>query len=92
MSYSLYETIETILDKFSLRKKREEIPYLIAFQDIIYEYETNNSNSITLFLDWWEKEQGKRVLTTSEEVDAVRILTIHKSKGLEFEFVLFAVL
>lgn len=88
MSYSLYETIETILDKFSLRKKREEIPYLIAFQDIIYEYETNNSNSITLFLDWWEKEQGKRVLTTSEEVDAVRILTIHKSKGLEFEFVL----
>ena len=54
MSYSLYETIETILDKFSLRKKREEIPYLIAFQDIIYEYETNNSNSITLFLDWWE--------------------------------------
>ena len=41
-----------------------------------------------LFLDWWEKEQGKRVLTTSEEVDAVRILTIHKSKGLEFEFVL----
>ena len=55
MSYSLYETIETILDKFSLRKKREEIPYLIAFLDIIYEYESINSNSITLFLEWWEK-------------------------------------
>ena len=88
MSYSLYETIETIIEKFSLKTKEEEIPYLVAFQDIIYEYETGNSNSITLFLEWWEKEQGKRVLTTSEEVDAVRILTIHKSKGLEFEYVI----
>lgn len=88
MSYSLYETIETIIDRFSLKDKENEIPYLIAFQDIIYEYETGNSNSITLFLEWWEKEKGKRVLSTSEEVDAVRILTIHKSKGLEFENVI----
>ena len=61
---------------------------MIAFQDIIYEYESANPNSIHLFLEWWEKEQKKRVLTTSEEVDAVRILTIHKSKGLEFEQVI----
>lgn len=88
LSYSLYETIESIIEQFSLKSKTEEVPYLIAFQDIIYEYELNNSNSITLFLEWWEKEQGKRVLSTSEEVDAVRILTIHKSKGLEFEYVI----
>lgn len=88
LSYSLFETIETIIGQFALREKREEIPYLIAFQDIVHEYESNNSNSITLFLEWWEKEQGKRVLATSEEVDAVRILTIHKSKGLEFEYVI----
>lgn len=49
MSYSLYETTETIIDRFSLRTKQEGIPYLIAFQDIIYEYEASNSNSITLF-------------------------------------------
>lgn len=88
LSYSLYETIETIIDKFGLKEKDTEVPYLIAFQDIIYEYESANSNSITLFLEWWEKEQEKRVLSTSEEVDAVRILTIHKSKGLEFEYVI----
>lgn len=88
LSYSLYETTETIIDRFSLRTNGEEIPYLIAFQDIVYEYEAGNSNSITLFLEWWEKEKGKRVLTTSEEVDALKILTIHKSKGLEFEYVI----
>lgn len=88
LAYSLYETIESIINRFSLKNSKEEIPYLIAFQDTVYEYETNNSNSITLFLEWWEKEKIKRVLSTSEEVDAVRILTIHKSKGLEFEYVI----
>lgn len=88
MSYSLFETVETIIDKFSLKDKQDEIPYLIAFQDIIFEYESSNSNSITLFLEWWEKEREKRLLSTSEGVNAVRILTIHKSKGLEFEYVI----
>ena len=88
MSYSLYETVETIIDKFSLKGKKEEIPYLIAFQDIVFDYEANNSNNIHFFLEWWEKEQSKKVLTTSEEANAVRILTIHKSKGLEFEYVI----
>lgn len=88
MSYSLFETVEAIIDCFGLKGKKEEVPYLIAFQDIIFEYEANNSNSIHLFLEWWEKEQPKRVLSTSENIDAVRILTIHKSKGLEFEYVI----
>lgn len=88
LSYSLFETIETIIERFNLHNKEEEIPYLVALQDIIYEYEINNSNSLTLFLEWWEKELCKRVLSTSEEIDAVRILTIHKSKGLEFEYVI----
>lgn len=88
LSYSLFETVEAIIDNFELKEKREEVPYLIAFQDIIFEYEATNSNSIHFFLEWWEKELPKRVLSTSENVDAVRILTIHKSKGLEFEYVI----
>lgn len=88
MSYSLFETVEAVIDKFGLKEACDEVPYLIAFQDIIYEYEATNSNNILLFLEWWEKEQPKKVLSTSEEVDAVRILTIHKSKGLEFDYVI----
>lgn len=71
-----------------MRVRTEELPYLIAFQDILFDYEKNNTNSIPIFLEWWEKEKDKKVLSTSEEVDAVRILTIHKSKGLEFKTVI----
>lgn len=86
--YSLFETSEIIIDKFGLRNALEALPYLIAFQDIVFEYETVNTNSIPLFMEWWEKEKKRRVLSTSEEIDAIRIFTIHKSKGLEFEYVI----
>ena len=85
---SLFEITETIIEAFGLRARTEELPYLIAFQDILFDYEKNNTNSIPIFLEWWEKEKDKKVLSTSEEVDAVRILTIHKSKGLEFKTVI----
>ena len=85
---SLFEITETIIEAFGLRARTEELPYLIAFQDILFDYEKNNTNSIPIFLEWWEKEKDKKVLSTSEEVDAVRILTIHKSKRLEFKTVI----
>ena len=87
-SASLFETVEQIIDVFGLKDKEEELPYLIAFQDIVFDYESSNTNSVAIFLEWWEKEKSKKVLSTSEEVDAVRILTIHKSKGLEFATVI----
>ncbi|MDR0981871.1 MAG: UvrD-helicase domain-containing protein [Culturomica sp.] len=88
MSFSLYETVEMLIDRFQLKNDEEELSYIIGFQDMIYEYEQNNSNNIPMFLEWWEKEKNKRVLTSSEDTDAIKILTIHKSKGLEFDFVL----
>lgn len=85
---SLYEMVEAIIAAMKLRDRVDELPYLIAFQDIIFEYEENNASSIPVFLEWWEKEKDKKVLSTSEETNSVRILTIHKSKGLEFDTVI----
>ena len=87
-SGSLFEITEEIIAAFRLKQRVEELPYLIAFQDILFDYERNNTNSLPVFLEWWEKEKDKKVLSTSEETDAVRILTIHKSKGLEFKSVI----
>jgi ATP-dependent exoDNAse (exonuclease V) beta subunit len=85
---SLFEGVEELIRRLGLAARVEELPYLVAFQDAVFDYEANNTGSIPLFLDWWEKEAGKRVLSASEEVDAVRVLTIHKSKGLEFNTVI----
>ena len=43
-----------------MRARTEELPYLIAFQDILFDYEKNNTNSIPIFLEWWEKEKDKK--------------------------------
>lgn len=85
---SLYELVERIIEHLKLNDNKLEIPYLVAFQDVVYNYESCNPNNVTQFLEWWENEKGKQVLSTSEQVNAVRILTIHKSKGLEYDHVI----
>jgi len=88
LTYSIFETVEIIIDKFNLKSSIEDVAYIIAFQDMLYDYETKNSNSITLFLEWWKENLGSKVLSTSEDTNAVKIVTVHKSKGLEFDIVI----
>ncbi|MDR0766744.1 MAG: UvrD-helicase domain-containing protein [Odoribacteraceae bacterium] len=85
---SLFEGVEEIIRRLGLGDREGEVPYLVAFQDAVFEYEERHANSIPLFLEWWEKEEAKRVLPAPEEINAVRVLTIHKSKGLEFQVVI----
>ena len=40
------------------------------------------------FLDWWEENGKKKSVVLPGNQDAIRILTIHKSKGLEFKIVI----
>ncbi|MDR0544367.1 MAG: UvrD-helicase domain-containing protein [Odoribacteraceae bacterium] len=88
LSGSLFEGVEEIIRRLGLGDRAEETPYLVAFQEAVFDYESSNTNSIPLFLEWWEKEESKRVLSTSGDADAVRVMTIHKSKGLEFQVVI----
>jgi ATP-dependent exoDNAse (exonuclease V) beta subunit len=39
--------------------------------------------------DWWNENKGKLYIQSGEQQNAVRILTIHKSKGLQFPVVIF---
>jgi ATP-dependent exoDNAse (exonuclease V) beta subunit len=43
---------------------------------------------ITAFLDWWDIEGIKKSILMPENQDAIKVLTIHKSKGLEFKIVI----
>ncbi len=84
----LYELIEKIIAIFNLNLKKEYFPYLQAFQDMISDYSNQNGSDIKLFMDWWEEQKEKRVISVSENQNAIKILTIHKAKGLEFRAVI----
>lgn len=58
--------------------------YLRRFYEIVHQAGERGLGSLTAFLDFWERHGHEEKVPLPENVDAVRILTIHKSKGLEF--------
>ncbi|MCW2118342.1 UvrD-helicase domain-containing protein [Flavobacterium sp. 7A] len=63
--------------------------YVQYFLDIVLERDVRNQAGIADFLSFWEKNSGKFSIPSPEGNNAVRIMTIHKSKGLEFPVVIF---
>jgi len=84
---SLYEATEVIISKAIAVEKRNA--YVQYFLDIILERDVRNQAGIADFLNYWDKNGDKLSIPSPEGNDAVRIMTIHKSKGLEFPVVIF---
>jgi len=85
---TLTELIERIIRLFSLHNREEETAYLLAFQDVILDYSRHNPADINSFLYWWTEHGETVALTVSEDQDAIRVMTIHKAKGLQFTAVI----
>jgi ATP-dependent exoDNAse (exonuclease V) beta subunit len=63
--------------------------YVQYFLDIVLERDIRNQAGISDFLNFWDKNAEKFSIPSPEGTNAVRIMTIHKSKGLEFPVVIF---
>eukprot|EP01132_Coremiostelium_polycephalum_P000756 gene756-936_t len=83
----LYQQVLKIIDLFNLRVA-PAIPFLYAFQDLMWAYLQKNPPTRTHFLQWWQTEGSQKALPYVEGEDAIRILTIHQAKGLEFKVVI----
>lgn len=83
----IYDMVEELIRIFKLQKIKNQLPFLQAFTDLILEYKQSKGKEITSFLDWWEKN-GNKKLSLSSQNNAIQLITIHKSKGLEFNFVI----
>jgi ATP-dependent exoDNAse (exonuclease V) beta subunit len=64
------------------------IPFLLAFRDQVALFAAAGDQGIGSFLEWWDNEGSGKALPSSESQDAVQVMTIHKSKGLEFKAVI----
>ncbi len=81
-----YEKIEEIIRGFNLVNSSDA--YVQFFLDVVLEQQ-RKSTDINDFLDFWELKKEKLSIVASENAGAVQIITIHKSKGLEFPVVIF---
>ncbi len=84
---SLYEVVEIIIS--TVLKTKSSTAYIQYFLDIILERDVRNNAGIADFLEYWGKNSEKFKIPSPEGSDAVQIMTIHKSKGLEFPVVIF---
>ena len=84
---SLYEATESIISKIIPIEKRNA--YVQFFLDIVLEQDIKKQAGISDFLLYWDANSGKLSIPAPEGREAVRIMTIHTSKGLEFPVVIF---
>jgi len=85
---SLYEAVEIIVAKFLSNDLSSATAYVQYFLDIVLERDVRNQAGIADFLIFWDKNSSKFSIPSPEGNNAVRIMTIHKSKGLEFPVVI----
>ncbi len=88
-SGSLYTITESLFRNFvpSYLLEREN-SFIQAFQDIVIDFSSRNGTTIHNFIVWWEGHANKLSVNSPADIDAVNVMTIHKSKGLEFPCVI----
>jgi ATP-dependent exoDNAse (exonuclease V) beta subunit len=83
----LSELCEILYDIFELKKIEKQDAYLFSFYDCLTSYLADNPDDINEFLNKWNEEY-KDTTIPGNSLDGIRIMTIHKSKGLEFHTVI----
>lgn len=83
----LYELLEELFSIFQMSCIEKQDAYLFSFFDAVTEYLQSNSSELDGFIRYWEETLCSKTIP-SGEMDGIRILSIHKSKGLEFHTVL----
>ena len=84
----LYESVEAFFAMSSQFMNENENAFVQAFLDVVLKFSADSSSDLNSFLEWWDEESRSLTLFSPDGQDAIRLITIHKSKGLEFDVVL----
>ncbi len=82
----LYELLETLYQQLQLEKIKNQDAYLFGFFDSVLDFLHTESSDIHSFLAYWDDRLSRQSIPAGQ-IDGIRIITIHKAKGLEFHSV-----
>ena len=83
----LTERLFTELHLGEIEDMKVQSAYVCAFYDKLNSFLTDNSSDIEAFLQEWENNLHEKSIH-SDGIEGIRLITIHKSKGLEFDHVI----
>ena len=83
----LYDLVETLVRTFSLVHNSNA--YIQFYLDVVLDFSQKKGSDISGFLDYFERKKESLSIISPKGQNAVQIMTIHKSKGLEFPVVIF---
>ena len=84
---TVYEALEYVLASFQDYFQKDA--YIDRLLDLVFGFTQSRSAHTKDFLDYWDREQEQLTISLPSAVDAVQIMTVHKSKGLEFPVVIY---
>ena len=87
MEMPLTDLVEKLYDIFNLENFNDQSAYISAFNDCMSTFAADNYADIRTFLNKWETTYRRQTIP-SDSIDGIRILSIHKSKGLEYDNVI----
>ena len=85
----LYDCCEELLRQLHL--DNIETAYTATFLNVVAKYASNHRHDLSEFLEWFDEQKDRLSTNTASDLDAVRLMTIHKAKGLEAPVILYPI-
>lgn len=85
-----YDNLYDLGQRFSRIFKVNEIenPYLHHLMEMLQNFDQTDGPDIRAFLEFWNQKGSDETVQVPKNKDAIQIMTIHQSKGLEFPVVI----
>lgn len=84
----VFDLVNEIVVLLKLANTPEDLPFLLAFFDLVQEWARFSDEGVQSFLAYWEEEGAGKSLPAPSGSNAVEVVTIHKAKGLDYQIVL----
>ncbi|MEO1054807.1 MAG: UvrD-helicase domain-containing protein [Bacteroidota bacterium] len=83
---SIFELVEELVYIFELEALADV--YLQSFQDECLKLSSKGINDLQSFIEWWKDNENKLAISLPDAGNVIRVMTIHKAKGLEAPIVI----